>query len=60
MEKLICEGCGASVDILNDVGMFKLCEKCESSYRQVMDDLADEQAKQFYGMARQKGGQMQL
>ena len=48
--KHICEGCGASVDILNEVGMFKLCEKCENSYRQVMDDLADEQAKQFYGV----------
>jgi hypothetical protein len=46
--KKLCEGCGESVDTLTEVGAFKLCEKCENSYRQVMDDLADMQAKEIY------------
>ena len=46
--KHICEGCAASVDKLTEVGAFKLCEKCEDAYRQVMDDLAEDQVKGFY------------
>jgi hypothetical protein len=46
--KYICEGCAASVDKLTEVGAFRLCEKCEDAYRQVMDDLADMQAKEIY------------
>lgn len=50
MEKeTICHGCGKMDFNLQLVGLFMLCSKCEDSYRQVMDDLADDQAKQIYG-----------
>lgn len=45
-----CHGCGCLCFDLVQVDAFMLCSKCENSYRQVMDDLADEKSKEIYGV----------
>ena len=47
MKNNICDGCGLVFAELFQVGAFKLCTKCENDHRQVMDDLADDNAKDF-------------